>query len=311
MTNKQILQPYPREPSSYLAQSSLFPKLQPPMELVDLHDAIRKALSRAKKNKKGEDAKSPDTPEELVKLCLKHLKERSDPIMGTSFYSRLNASELFEMDEIPHEMQRYRMKIGVFYQYLLIELMHKTSTRENPSIVRTFDGSREGDVITDVHTPGYDKGLRLYISVKKSIDTVGGQDIGGAIKRLEDIAKKDKNLSSPYLCVIAIATPSRGKILGFSESRQIRFNIDRFPYSVNCEIWQPGFIFPYITGLRATEIYNESSKIVEDFFPFYSLKFRKEASTILQKELIMLGIANQKGEIIRDNLFKYIANESD
>jgi hypothetical protein len=30
--------------------------------------------------------------------------------LGTSFYSKLNASEIFMMDEIPHEMQRYRMK---------------------------------------------------------------------------------------------------------------------------------------------------------------------------------------------------------
>lgn len=310
-TTKQTPQPYPRGKSDYRAKSSLFPKLQPPMELKIMQDAIRKALGRTNKNKKGEDAKSPNTPEELVKVCLKHLKERSDPIMGTSFYSKLSASELFEMDEIPHEMQRYRMKIGIFYQYLLIELMRANSNRKNSLFISASDGMREGDVVADIHTPGYSKGLRLYISVKKSIDTVGGQDMGGAIKRLEDVAKKDKNLNSPYLCVIAIATPIRGRILGYDDSRQMRYNVDHFPYSVNCEIWQPGFLFPYITGRSATEVYNETTKLIEDYLPFYSLKFRKECGDLLQKELIKQCIADKNGKIIKEELFKYIASESD
>lgn len=308
--NQQALQPYPREKSDFLAAKELFPSLNPPMKIDELQTAIKKAFERAKKNKKGEEATLPDTSTKLVKLCLKHLKERSDPVMGTSFYSRLNADELFEMDEIPHEIQRYRMKIGIFYQYLLIELMRAVSSRNNTQIISVFDGSREGDVVADVRTPTYEKGLRLYISVKKSIDTVGGQDIGGAITRLESIAKKDKNLSSPYLCVIAIATPSKGKIFKYHESRQMRYNVDHFPYSVNCEIWQPGFLYPYVTGRTATMIYAEASKLVEDYFPFYSLKFRRESSDSLKKELIKLGIANKEGKIIKEELFKYIADES-
>jgi len=30
------------------------------------------------------------------------------------------------------------------------------------------------------------------------------------------------------------------------------------PYSLNCEVWGPGFIYPYITGLDALEIYRHS-----------------------------------------------------
>ncbi|MBU1398866.1 MAG: hypothetical protein KKH85_08280, partial [Proteobacteria bacterium] len=45
-----------------------------------------------------------------------------------------------------------------------------------------YDGKREGDVEAEVETPGFEPGLRLYISVNKSKDTVGGQDIVGRKK---------------------------------------------------------------------------------------------------------------------------------
>ena len=37
--------------------------------------------------------------------------------------SKCKIEEVFELDTISHELQRQRMKIGVFNQFLIIELM--------------------------------------------------------------------------------------------------------------------------------------------------------------------------------------------
>ena len=119
---------YPREPNSLLAKHSLFPKCDPPLsdDIVSL--AIEKAFARILLDKKGQNRKFPSTPSQLVDLCFKHLKQRTDPIIGSYFYSFCYMDEIFELDAIPHEMQRQRMNIGIFYQYLLIELMRLAST---------------------------------------------------------------------------------------------------------------------------------------------------------------------------------------
>jgi hypothetical protein len=143
---KGSIQPYPRE-SDFRARSDLFPKLDPPLSLDLIREAIRTAFERTMKDKRGENIRQIDTPQKLVLACLKHLKERYDPVLAVSFYSALNASEIFIMDEIPHEMQRYRMKIGLFYQYLLIWLAKKAGAEWH-------DGQRAGDAYADVKTPG-------------------------------------------------------------------------------------------------------------------------------------------------------------
>jgi hypothetical protein len=287
----------------------MYPKPFPlPMEA--LHNAIKSAFARSLKTKKGNQKKIPDTPKKLVSLCLKHLKERTDPIVGTDFYSHINAEEIFDMDAISHEMQRQRMQIGVFYQYLIIALMEASRANGNEHIIRASDGSREGDVIADIKPPGCDTGLRLYMSVKKSADTVGGQDVEGVIKRLERVAKQEKNLTSPYLCVIAIATPAHGKILDYDTSRTVRYNQDGHPYSENCEVWIPGFIYPFISGRSAVEIYTEALKFIEIHMPFYSLKFRDECNRLLKAELIRMGLSNTDGIIDKEKLFKFVAHEN-
>jgi hypothetical protein len=304
------MQPYPREENGLRAKPELFPRLDPPLRVDLVQDAIKKAFKRANKTKTGQESKTHDDANKLVRACLKHLKERNDPILSISFYSNLNTSEIFAMDGIPHEMQRLRMKMGTFYQFLLIYLMRNSKLNPNSPIIETFDGLREGDVYADIRTPTFDYGLRLYISVKKSIDTVGGQDIGDAIKRLESVAKNDKNLNSPYLCVIAVATPTKGKVGTYDTSRQIRHNIYKHPYSMNCEIWSPGFLFPYITGHSAIYIYRQAKELINEFFTFYSLQFRTECSELLKNELIKLGIVANSGKIINDAFFEYLVHES-
>lgn len=310
MVKRSYRQPYPRQEKSLLVTSSLFPKQYPQLPLNYIQEAIEKAFKRTKKRKTGDALSVSNSPNELVALCLKHLKERTDPILGTSFYHQLDLGEIFDMDAIPHEMQRLRMRIGVFYQYLLIELMRASIKTGNSNIIQAFDGVREGDIVADIKTPGYNKNLRLYISVKKSADTVGGQDIGGVIRRLENIATTEKNLTSPYLCVIAIATPNKGKILSYGRSRLVRYTQDGHPYSENCEIWLPGFLYPYVTGRSAREIYRESIKLVDKHFPFYSLKFRPESTKLLKEEFMRLGIVDKDGNMNKERFFQFITHET-
>ncbi|MBM3404464.1 MAG: hypothetical protein FJY10_06195 [Bacteroidetes bacterium] len=242
---KVQLQPYPREKDSLLSADYLFPRKDEKFTPERLAVSIQQAFNRCLKNKQGKFMAYSKSPEELVKLTIKHLKERSDPILNPYFLSLIKPEEIFILDAISYEMQRHRMTIGVFYQYLILELMRQTW--------QVFDGSREGDVVADVETPGFEAGIRLYMSIKKSSDTVGGQDIGGVIRRLENEAKNEKNLTRPYLCVLGIATPAKGKLRNFSD-RKIKMNKQGQPYSLNCEVWGPGFLFPYITGLEAIDI---------------------------------------------------------
>lgn len=202
---KLVLQPYPRKGNTLLADPSLFPIPEQPLQEDLIKASIKTAFERCLKNKIDEEKEKIDTPEKWVELTIKHLQERSDPILSPYFVSQLKAEELFELDAVSYEMQRRRMSIGVFYQFLILELMRNRWT--------TFDGSREGDVVADIDTPGFDSGLRIYMSVKKSGDTVGGQDVSGVIRRLEEIAKEEKNLNRPYLTVVCIATPAKGRLL--------------------------------------------------------------------------------------------------
>jgi len=194
------------------------------------------------------------------------------------------------------------MTIGVFYQYLILELM---KTRFN-----AFDGSREGDVVADIdNTPGLKTGLRIYMSIKKSKDTVGGQDIGGVIKRIEATAKEEKNLNRPYLCVIGIATPSKGRIKLYNNDRSIKCNNQGSPYSLNCEEWGPGFIFPYISGWSAINIYIKAIKQVSKHLPFKSLKYREQCSSMLKIELEKLGLLTEKGKVDQMKFLSFTVQE--
>jgi hypothetical protein len=172
----------------------------------------------------------------------------------------------------------------------------------------TYDGKKEGDVEADIETPGFAKGLRLFMSVKKSADTVGGQDVEGMIRRLEAMAAADKNLTRPYLCVACIATPPGGKIRSYFESRQMRRNNEGYPYSPNCEVWLPGFVFPFISGLSPNEVYRAAFSRLADFLPFYALTQREECAKLLTEELNKLGLVDENtGRIAPDKFQAFIS----
>ena len=294
------LQQYPRMEGVLLARPELFPPLTPPLPTKVISDCIDRAFNRCSLKKSGKNRIIADSPETLVELCIKHLKTRSDPIINPYFVSLCDVDSLFELDAVSHEMQRHRMSIGVFYQYLLLELMRQRWP--------VFDGSREGDIIADVETPTFKPGLRLYMSVKKSKDTVGGQDVPGVIGRLESIAKEEKNLTRPYLCVVCIATPSQGKLLSYSD-RHVKCNTAGSPYSLNCEHWGPGFIFPYITGRNAKDIYLQGIKRVAEHLPFFSLIHREECSALLKKRLDKLGLLTEKGTLSPEKFLAFCCLE--
>ncbi|MDO8301948.1 MAG: hypothetical protein Q7T18_01785, partial [Sedimentisphaerales bacterium] len=261
---------------------------------------IDNAFARCNLTKTGKKRVVASSPKALVEMCIKHLKTRSDPIISPYFVSLCDVDGLFELDAVSHEMQRHRMSIGVFYQYLLLELMRQKW--------HVFDGSREGDIIADIETPTFESGLRLYMSVKKSKDTVGGQDVPGVISRLDSLAKEEKNLTRPYLCVICIATPSNGKLLSYSD-RHIRCDKKGNPYSLNCEHWGPGFIFPYITGRDAREIYLQGINRVAEHLPFFSLTHRQECSALLKNRLNELGLLTESGKLSPEKFLAFCCSE--
>ena len=122
-------QPYPRESGDLLAARSLLPSRRPPLTQKDILAAIQAAYDRAQRNRVGKPLHVSSTPKELVQICIEHLKERSDPILSPHFYSLCDPGEIFDLDAISYEMQRQRMKIGVFYQFLIIALMRTAQTQ--------------------------------------------------------------------------------------------------------------------------------------------------------------------------------------
>lgn len=171
--NKQ--QPYPREKGSLLARHSLFPRLSPPLPESQVKKAAETAFQECGLTRRGQTRSAPSVPKELVSTTLKHLKERTDPIDGVSIFSSVTAEEVF-LDAIFHEMHRHKMLMGDYYHKLILELMKISRFLRKSNVQNAGDGPREGDIIADVRTPGFSKGLRIYASVKKSADTVGGQD---------------------------------------------------------------------------------------------------------------------------------------
>lgn len=132
------------------------------------------------------------------------------------------------------------------------------------------------------------------------------------IKRLESVALEDKNLTRPYLCVVAIATPSRGIILPYGRGRTIRHNRDGYPYSPNCEVWSPGFIFPYISGLEAQTVYREALRKVGSYLPFYSVTLRKQCGKLLADELKHRNLVSTKtGRLDAEKFLAFVSEKKD
>lgn len=301
-TKKTNIQPYLRGADD-LADISMFPRRQPPFTDADIVSAIDTAFSLCLKDKKGDHKSPSDSPEQLVEKCLTHLKERSDPILSSYFVGQLKAEQIFDFDAVSHEMHRHRMSIGLFYQYLLLELFKMRWPGQG--------GYGESDLVAEVDTTQFEKGLRLYMSIKKSADTVGGQDLASAISRLESLPKNDKNLNRPYLCVFGIATPNGGKLLPYEKDRKIKGNKYGHAISVNCEHWGPGFLFPYITGREPGDIYRLAYGQVAKYFPFKTLEHREVCAELLRLRLSVLGLVRDNGTINPEMFLRFVTGGLD
>lgn len=304
-TAQHPMQTYARTEGEVLSDDNLY-AIPPPMDTKSIDLIIDRAFQRSGLDKTGKTKMRRDTPEQLIDQCIKHLRERSDPILSPSFLAQCEVENVFELDAVSHEMQQHRIAMGLFYQYLLLELVHQRFSK-------SFDGSSEDDIVVDIDTPhigAHKQGLRIYMSVKKSGDTVGGQDVGGVIRRLETRAKQEKNLTRPYLCVIAVATPSGGKIRPYNKDRKVKRDKNKNWYSMNCETWGPGFLFPYLTGRQANEIYALAFKHVAKHLPFMTLKYKSECALLLKEKLLELGLLNEKGLIDPRKFLAFCSKEA-
>lgn len=256
----------------------------------------------------GQEREIPSTPEELAQAALYHLKERTDPVDGVAFFSSIPVEEVFQFDAIFHEMHRHKMQMGDYYHKLILELMKASRQLTHSNIENATDGPREGDVIADLKTPGFATGIRIYGSVKKSGDTVGGQDFADAVRRLERVARDDQGRRKPYLCAFMIGNPIKGVIRRYTESRYIRGDRQRRPYSENGEVWEPGFIFSYITGRAAREVFRLSLEQVERFLPYHTLRHRNAASRLLADDLRRLGLVGNNGRLDKNAFLAFTAD---
>ena len=130
------------------------------------------------------------------------------------------------------------------------------------------------------------------------------------INRLEAVAKSEKNLTRPYLCVFGYATPPGGKIKSYELSRSVKNNNEGRPYSPNCESWQPGFLFPFITGRPPEDIYRISMRKIGEYLPFYAYEKRRECSAILKERFIKLGLVGSDGKLDRTKFMEFLTENS-
>ena len=214
--------------------------------------------------------------------ALKHIREWTDPLEGVSLLTSRPVEEVLLLDTFPAELHTHRMNLGNFYHYLILEFMQTLGTRTNSTIERAYPGQREGDIVADLKTPGDQRGIRLYGSVKKNRQTVGGQDFGDAGGRLEAFAIGDQARNRPYLCAYIAVNPIPGKRT-YEDSRFIAGNRGGQRHSQNGEIWGPEFIFPYVCGHSPAQIYEMARPIVEEQFPYYTVDSHGQARGTLKE----------------------------
>ncbi len=127
-------------------------------------------------------------------------------------------------------LQKERMNSGWRYQFIAKDGAIKSNRFDSFSDI----GTAEADFNAVIGLKNSQKKISIYVSVKNRVNTMGGQDWPKAIYALEEIAKKDKNRTSPYICVFGIAM-DKGL-------RHIKKNSKtKTPFSVNTELWKSDF----------------------------------------------------------------------
>jgi hypothetical protein len=140
-------------------------------------------------------------------------------------------------------LQKERMNSGWRYQFIA-----KDGAIKSKRFISVSDiGTAEADFNAIIGVKNSDKTVSIYVSVKNRVNTMGGQDWPKAILALEEVANKDKNRTSPYICVFGIAM-DRGL-------RHIKKNSKtKAPFSVNTELWKSDYFWPFFTNLSYGKI---------------------------------------------------------
>lgn len=105
-----------------------------------------------------------------------------------------------------------------------------------------------------------------------------------------------------------IGNPIKGVVRRYADSRYIRGDRQGRPYSDNGEVWEPGFIFPYLTGQTARDVFRISLKQVERFLPYHTLRHRHAASRLLVADLRRVGLVGHDGRLDADAFLDFTAD---
>ena len=125
--------------------------------------------------------------------------------------------------------------------------------------------------------------------MKNRRDTISGGSGNAVLKKLEDVAKLDKNRTSPYCCVVAYGMDTmlhRGRKKDFA----------------NIEVWPSNFVWPFVSGHTYAEIVSLISENLKNSGELPSLpqeiiqEFKKEC--LKHKLIDANGIFNDKDKII-------------
>lgn len=140
-------------------------------------------------------------------------------------------------------LQKERMNSGWRYQYIAKDSARHTGRFETISDLNSI----EADFNAAIRYKNSSGKLNIYVSIKNRSNTMGGQDWPKAITALENAAVNDKNRSGHYLCIFGIAM-ERGL-------RNIKGNKNSgMPYSMNTEVWNSDFFWPFFTNVSYEEI---------------------------------------------------------
>ncbi|MGI8811073.1 MAG: hypothetical protein ACR2IH_00915 [Pyrinomonadaceae bacterium] len=151
-------------------------------------------------------------------------------------------------------LQKERMNAGWRYQH-----MAKDMSIESKRFVSVSDiGAAEADFNAVIKLlDSNKKPLSIYVSIKNRANTLGGQDWPKAIHALEQVADEDKNRAGPYICIFGIAMEHGVRFIKCKGKTKI-------PFSVNTEVWQSDFFWPFFTNYSYMEVIEAVVSALED-----------------------------------------------
>lgn len=257
--------PKPQKPESYPRLPNEAPeggllnvdKIKPLTKKIDnalLKTLIERAIENASIKASKEALKIEDglKGEQLQKKYKKAARDlfkyfkRSDPAatfqIAEGVDSREFARELFRK----RQGHKATMNAGWRYQFLLVECAQASKRFKGVSDINTGDADVN---LTAELNDGSGKTVSILISMKNREDTISGSKWGGAIEKLEESAKNDKNRTGAYICVFALGMQRR------------RYRTMK-KFSVNTEIWPANFVWPFVSGYSYEEIMLSVSEVL-------------------------------------------------